>query len=361
MKKFLAIVLALVMIFSLASLTACGDKEEKITPENTENTENTDVEVPEETEEEKMERLTSSKPNEYVAEKLEAGMEVTVALLAVEFGASAMQELDKGFREGFEAAGYSYTSSAFNLDTAVQISSIENYVTMGVALIITMSFDDSVIDTVHQAMEAGTYMAMWGSEVSYEVSVSTRRDSAAFGKVVGDMLNAWAEYAHPDEVVKAALLDNISNPAYIMTVDGIKQAVEEGGVVEIVYEAQAESMDTESGFSFAENAYTSDSGIQMFIGMTFAQALGMNNFVISKNVANIDDYGVFAYDKDELAPELLADEGSAFRGYASVGGENQYSFMLGLCLELLNGELEPGTVVTENLWAKTDFGYEYSA
>ena len=232
---------------------------------------------------------------------------------------------------------------------------------MGVALIITMSFDDSVIDTVHQAIEAGTYMAMWGSEVSYEVSVSTRRDSAAFGKVVGDMLNAWAEYAHPGEVVKAALLDNISNPAYIMTVDGIKQAVEEGGVVEIVYEAQAESMDTESGFSFAENAYTSDSGIQMFIGMTFAQALGMNNFVISKNVANIDDYGVFAYDKDELAPELLADEGSAFRGYASVGGENQYSFMLGLCLELLNGELEPGTVATETLWAKTDFGYEYSA
>ena len=53
MKKFLAIVLALVMIFSLASLTACGDKEEKITPENTENPENTDVEVPEETEEEK--------------------------------------------------------------------------------------------------------------------------------------------------------------------------------------------------------------------------------------------------------------------------------------------------------------------
>lgn len=358
MKKFLAIVLALVMIFSLASLAACGEKEEETTT-TVEETE-TEPETPEETEEEKMERLNSSKPNEYVAEKLEAGMEVTVALLAVEFGASAMQELDNGFREGFEAAGYTYTSSAFNLDTALQISSIENYVTMGVALIVTMSFDDSVIDTVHQAMEAGTYIAMWGSEVSYEVSVSTRRDSAEFGKVVGNMLNAWAEYAHSGEVVKAALLDNISNPAYIMTVDGIKAAIEEGGVVDIVYEAQAESMDTESGFSFAENAYTSDSGIQMFIGMTFAQALGMNNFVVSKNVEDINDYGVFAYDKDELAPELLEDETSAFRGYAAVGGENQYSFMLGLCLDLLNGDLEPGTVASETLWAKTDFGYEFS-
>ena len=358
MKKFLAIVLALVMIFSLASLAACGEKEEETTT-TVEETE-TEPDTPEETEEEKMERLNSSKPNEYVAEKLDAGMEVTVALLAVEFGASAMQELDNGFREGFEAAGYTYTSSAFNLDTALQISSIENYVTMGVALIVTMSFDDSVIDTVHQAMEAGTYIAMWGSEVSYEVSVSTRRDSAEFGKVVGNMLNAWAEYAHSGEVVKAALLDNISNPAYIMTVDGIKAAIEEGGVVDIVYEAQAESMDTESGFSFAENAYTSDSGIQMFIGMTFAQALGMNNFVVSKNVEDINDYGVFAYDKDELAPELLEDETSAFRGYAAVGGENQYSFMLGLCLDLLNGDLEPGTVASETLWAKTDFGYEFS-
>ena len=77
MKKILAILLALIMVFSLASLAACGEKKTETKPE--ENVPADDVNGDEENGGVSAETLDSSKPNEYVKEKLEAGREVMVA------------------------------------------------------------------------------------------------------------------------------------------------------------------------------------------------------------------------------------------------------------------------------------------
>ena len=71
MKKLLSLILILAILFSLCSLAACGEKnkEQKVPENEVENTENTETVEEEEID---IETLKASKPNEYVAEKLEA-------------------------------------------------------------------------------------------------------------------------------------------------------------------------------------------------------------------------------------------------------------------------------------------------
>lgn len=366
MKRITSIMLALLMIFGLMCFTACNDTADSTTSPSQEVTATASpppaTEDEGETEAEKTARLEASKPNEYIQEKLDAGMEVTVAFLAVEFGSTTMLDLDAGFKAGFEAAGFSYTSSSFDIDTTVQLSSIENYITMGVAEIITIVFDPSMEDIIGKAIEAGTYVACWGSAVDFRISLATGRDFAALGVVVANMMIAWADENANGTPVKTAILANTSNESYVAQTDAMMAALDASANVEVVYTSTALEMSIDSGFNFAEEAFTIDSDVRMLLGYTFAQALGVNNYITTLPNIDLSQYGVFSADMDSSANDLLSqsqDGDGCFRGYASCGLEEQHAFLMELSLQLLFGELEAGSTVLEPLWVKTNYSYEY--
>jgi len=379
MKKALAIILALCMILSFAALAACTDgstdtntQTETDTNTNTDtqtntdtNTEpdaqNTDTQPEGETEAEKMERLQNSKPNEYVMEKLDAGMEVLVCFMPPEMGATTMVDVDNGFREKFEGIGCTYVNLPFNMDTAQQITQIENYVTMGATEIITVAFDSTIADAAKAAMEAGTIFALWaGVPTPGAFSLCSTRDFVAIGAKIGDMMVAWAE--EQGGVVKTALLTNSANEAYVAQNAAMLEVLEASDAVDIAFTAEVMEMTVDSGFTFAQDALTYDSGIRMFLGFTAGQALGMNNAIVSMQPDKLAEFGVFAADWDSTSLDLLAqgeNNESAFRGYAACGYDDLSQLTFELSVQFFNGEYEEGTPTNEPIYVNTNFDYKY--
>ena len=358
MKKVLSIMLSVLLLFSLFALTACGEK----TAEESGSTNSTNTSQDSGTTPEPVIDLENSKPNEYVPEKLAAGMEVLIAFCPPELGSTTMVDLEAGFRNGFESAGYTFTTTAFNLDTSQQISAIENFVTMGAAEIITMAFDPSVADVCAMAIESGTYVACWGGAPSFEgFSLATSRDFEAIGGVIADMMIAWADEVYPGQVVKTALLLEIANETHVMQSNAVQAGLEASDNIDIVYTSEVPDPTVDSGFNFAQEALTTNPDTRLFLGFNFGQALGMNNYICAMANVNLDEFGVFSQDMDSSANELLetsANGGGCFRGYASSGMEDMSAYMLELSLQLLNREIEGGTKM-EPLWVKTNFSYQY--
>ena len=104
MKKLLSLILILAILFSLCSLAACGEKnkEQKVPENEVENTENTETVEEEEID---IETLKASKPNEYVREKVEAGIPVTIAFCGMANGYFTMTQMAGGIGEAMEKEG----------------------------------------------------------------------------------------------------------------------------------------------------------------------------------------------------------------------------------------------------------------
>lgn len=358
MKRILSIILVLSMLFVFAAMAACNNTDENASaPPSAEPV----SQAPVSEEPDPGIDLSATKPNEYIPEKLAAGMDVLVAFLSVEFGSTTMVELDKGLKAGIESAGYKYTSDTFNIDTAVQLSMIENYVTMGAAMVITIIFDPGLQDVITNAIDAGTYIVCWGGAMpGFDISLATTRDFAHFGEVTANMMVAWVEQTYPGEVVKAGLLNNIGNEMVRSQTDAIMATLDASGVVNTVYTSNAEEQSIDSGFTFAEEALTYDKDVRLMVGFTFSQALGMSNYISSLSGVDLAEYGVFAGDTDSSAREFADQSTGAngvFRGYAAVGGDAPYEGILPFIYQLLAGEIEPGLIANEPAFCYTNFGY----
>lgn len=360
MKKVLSIILITCMLFTFAALAACTTTE----PEVSEPAGSTPVsQAPASKEPEPEIDLSNTKPNEHVQEKLAAGMDVLCAFLAVEFGGTTMLALDEGFRNGFEGAGYKYASDTFNFDTTVQRNMIENYVTMGAALVVTLVFDASMRDTIDNATAAGTYICAWGgADLEAGISLGTTRDFAQFGRATADMMIAWAEYRYPGEVVKTAIIDSLRDESSTAQTSGMKDQLEKSGVINIVYEINAEELSVDTGFNFAQDVFTFDPETRLFLGWGFSQGLGISNYIAAHITVDPSEFGVFAADTDSEARDFT-DQSSGpegtFRGYIAVGGDLPYEGLLPMMLQLLEGTIEPGTVKNEPIFTYTNFGYAY--
>jgi len=365
MKKILSILLVILLAGSVfLALPACSaEREEHDTPDDQPDTLERDRDAEEDTGAEgvDLETLRASKPNEYVKEKLEAGMEVQVAFVPIEFGSSTFILMDKGLKEGFEDMGVTYMSSAYEMDTARHIELVENYITMGCAMIITICLDDSLADIAARAIDAGTYFCIRKSLVSYDVSFNASSDPYVFGGKIGDMIIAWADYKYPDagagEVKVASVLNEVAQ-VFIVELQGVMDRLAEDERIDVCFTSSEVNLTTETGFTFAENARMYDPEIKTFLALSFNQAIGMNNYIASVAGDDFADYAVFAADVDTGATETVDSQDNCVRGFASEGGEYPYEFIFANCVKLLLGEIEPGLTIVEPAVLHTDFGFE---
>lgn len=365
MKKAISFLLVICMLLSLALMVGCAEKDAPDTeaPAATAGTGTaaggaaggtTTGTIDEAT-------LEASKPNEYIKEKLDAGMEVQVAFIPIEFGSSTFIIMDDGFREGFEGLGMTYMSSAYEMDTAKHMDLVENYIQMGVAMIISICLDDSLTDLAAKAIESGTYFCVRKSLVSYPTSFNAASDPYVFGGKIADMMLAWVDYKHPnagEREVKLACVTNEVAQVFIVQHAGIVDRLNEDGRINLCYTSSEVNLTTDTGYTFAEAAYMYDPEITMYMACSFSQAIGVSNYLLTLQGVDFDNIAVFATDVDEGAAETVNDPSNLVRGFASEGGEYPHEFLFEQCVKLLFGELEPGQTVTEPAVIKTSFGYE---
>ena len=227
MKKVLAFTLILAMVLSLASLAACGGKEEKnTTPAVTETQgeetaeEETDGEITEE-------MLKASKNNEYVFEKLDAGWEMNLAYVAQNDNYFVSTQLMGDAMNQMAEYGFSntyYVASDGNISD--QISQLETLVTANeVCGIFVQTGDPAAIqDAVEAAQDAGITVVIYGIYTDYDTIIATV-DNYECGIGAATMASAWIDYKYPDagpDEIKTAITGALRHAGLVSMYEGFQ-------------------------------------------------------------------------------------------------------------------------------------------
>ena len=381
MKKLTAMLLALCMVFTLAAckadtpgnsqqtpsgnggsdgkeeiVTVLGDYDVTVANNNGATTYNGKT----------VDELKSAKPKEYIPEKLAAGVDVSLAFLCVNLQSIMIAKTSAGIEEICKANGINYYVQEMNMDVATQLDCIENFLTMGVSVIVTFCIDENATaDTAAKVMDSGTALVILDGTPSFPTSLTIATSPYDIGYQEGKMISAWVDQTYPeagDGAVKAALMNNVIIPDFVKQNDGLMAALGEDSRIQLVYEQAGSTHTLDEGYTFAEDALTSDPDITLFITKTGSQGIGVNNYLQSAGLAG-DSYGVFSSDCDEegraMVDASVDSSASVLRGLIGYGTYNRQEGMMDLVFKLLKGEIEEGLVTSEGIYCYNSFGYDY--
>lgn len=365
MKKIISVILSIMIILSFAMLFGCdnstddnpGVASSQPSPENSSNRDSGNGnEITEE-------MLRNSKPNEYVQEKLAAGIDVLVCLANRERN-SMWIEISEGLKTNLEARGYKWADSECQDDMVKMVEQIENFLQMGAALIYADPADASAIrSTIEQVQDAGAWFMVYGTEAPFTNAMMIDTYEAAWRQA--EMAAHWVSQRYPDAGEGEILVAGTGMPAVwecLLKTHAYEDFIEQDPRMTLVYWEDF-IMDIDSGFRYAEEALLYEPGIRLFISFDIGGATGMSNYLVSQIDRGlvIDDYGVFAAGETSETRKMLSADyeyPSALRG-TMLEGENTYQPSLDAILDILEGRVETPCAYWAPLFAVNNIGYVY--
>jgi len=367
MKKSIAILLAVLMVFSLFSLAACNSDTNTGTntggnSTNTGGGTNTGGDADTSTID-----LANTKPNEYIKEKLDAGMEVKIAWQYNNpEGVSAI--MTGRFEEELPALGFTFVSTSFDDNATQQIEQIENYVTDGYAIIMGATNDPTAIeDAVRAAEAAGTSFIYYGTipEGDFYTGAASI-DLDALGYTSGLIARAWIDQTYPDagpgDIHVACYGFYIVTETGILS-DAIIRAFEDDPRCAIVY-TDDYVLGIDAGYTATESAFTVDPDIKIVASYDLYGAYGASNYIASRPGVNLDEYcvvGTTANPDLQNFLDLTAAGGACFRG-TTLGTDDPIEGMYQCLTEIVfGGATDRPHVVLEPLNCRTTFDFDMEA
>ena len=364
MKKALAIILALLMVLSLASLAACAEKKEETKePEAKEETKEPEAETSgdgEITEE----VLKASKPNEYVQEKLDAGWEMRIDWSLHQDNFFTHTQLADGALAMF--AEYGFVGQVYCADSdaiANQIIQLENILTAGncCGVCIQTGDPESLETVVGQLQDAGITVVVYGIKTEYDTIIATA-DVYNAGYGVGVMASDWVSAKYPDAGpgdIHVAGFGGMTNAANRMLSEGMRDSLAADERFEVTYWGDDEGSTMEQAYDGAAAALLVDPDIRVFACYQMSAGLGVNNYLESQGL-DLTQYGIFGTSEDDTTASLLeaAAEGkSAFRGTICAGGGVPDTTVAVMIEALLGDGVPLGTMVIDPMYAWTSSDY----
>lgn len=312
------------------------------------------------------EQLESSLPKEHIPQKLAAGVDVTIAFLCVNLQSVSIKSMSDGMEKICEGYGINYEVQEMYMDIATQLDCIENFLTMEVSMIVTFCIDENAMaDAAAKVMDSGTALVILDGTPSFDLSLNICTDPYDVGYQEGKMISAWVEQTYPDAgegEVKAALMNNAIIPDFVRQNEGLMAALREDNRIQIVYEVAGTAHTIDEGYTFAEDAMTSDSEIVLFMTKVGSQGIGVNNYLQSAGKAT-DSVAVFAADCDEEGRTMVDastdSSASVLRGEIGYGTYQREEGVMDLIIRYLEGELEEGYTTGEGIYCYNSFGYVY--
>ena len=372
MKKTLSLVLALVLLLSLAIFCGCSAEEEQPndpsggttqTPpdESGGQTDQTTSDPSAMTDEE----LMAAPANQYVPEKLERGLEVLVAWDAMQLDDQLYVMMTDGWRADLEPLGFTVMVSSFEVDPAIQKEHLENYLTMGCAVYVTaMNDPDSGVELCALAEENGCYFIQQGSVPNGHVSVACNVDQEDIGRRQVEMSVAWIDQVYgdvPDGSIHVAFIGNTTNEDPAIRTAAVEAAIAEDPRQQLVF-TNHNSLGLDVAYTAVEEAFTYDPEIRIVYTFNVTQAIGANNYIMSLPGIDVSQYAVFANGTNNDAPVLIeqaAENGSVLRGTIAFGGDPMWGNVTDATLGLLDGSIEPGLVIWDPNWPVCSFDFSY--
>ena len=334
MKKSIALILALVMILALA---ACGQSAAPAAPA---------AEAP-------------------AAEAPAAEAKPSVGFVTFGLGGDFFQALADTFVTTMNDAGWdaSYVDGEFN--PTAQIAAVENYIAQGVNTIVLWSVAPEAMGAViDQAQAAGIQVVSFVAPTE-KYDALMLADDAKLADALNKLAAKWIDTTFADaedHSVPVAVFSCRTAHTGVVQADELIKIEEYSAKALFVKEVELQDENADTGMAAAENLYTTNPEIKVFLSAHNGLALGINNYFtgIGSPVTDYADMGVFCVNGNEEIGKLIADN-TPFRGMVLTGGvQDTCNEIMGVVTGLHDGSISSGTVTNATtLFVNEDTVEEY--
>ena len=261
-----------------------------------------------------------------------------------------------GFFQGmYEDAGYSVETATAEGDANLQTQQIENFVTMGVDVIMVVPVDNTgIVDAIQKAEDAGVPVVSFTSEVTSATCSLVSADEVATGNAVAQMAIDWLDQTYPDAApgsVETAVMVYSGDAKGVDRSNGMVDAIKADPRVNLVKTIECEAVDNETGQTSAENLFTSNPDVKLILTYNSAMGNGVNSYVMSANsgITDKEVMAIFSTDESDEAKaniQISANNESILRGIISMGGfMDMFNDVDGVVQKILAGETVDKLVV----------------
>ena len=305
MKKIIALLLALVMVFALV---ACGPKQ----PAN---------------EEPKTVAFVGFGPGDF------------------------FDMLANTYIETMKANGWNAEYTSGNYDPPTQIAACENYIAMGVDVLVVWSVaPEAMTPTLQKAKEAGIKVIAFvaPTEIYDVVMVSRDEDMADY---CCKLAAQWVDKAYAnaaDGSLSTAIFTcrtaetGVKQGDVLLTIANYSKKI--GNVIEI----ECEDEQASTGLTKMENLYTTNPEIKLFLSAHNGLAQGISNFFtgINSPVTDYSDMGIFCINGDTAVYDMIkaSTEGkNPLRGTVMTGSvQDTANELRDMILGITDGTIKEG-------------------
>ena len=349
MKKILALVLALAMLFTLAACTGTPANEQ---PANTNAPADTNAPAAE---------------TNGAAENTGAGKKIGFVTFGL--GGDFFQMLADEYKKVFTEAGWEADYADGQFDPNTQIQACENYIANGVdVLVIWAVAPEAMNNVIDQAMEKGIKVIAFVAETA-KYDVLMVNDDAKMASNLAKLAAKWidAEYADaPDHSVPVAVLSCRAAETGVLQADVLLKIEEFSTKAKFAMEVECSDETMTTGQTTAENLYTTNPEIKVFLTPHSGLGNGVNNFFtgISSPVTDYTGMGIFCINGDGSTAEAIQaslDGKAPMRGTVMTGSVHDTAMEIFDCVTgLLDGTYESGYVRSgANIFIYADTINEY--
>ena len=340
MKKSIALILALVMILALA---ACGQSTAPAAAP------------------------AAEKPAEAApaAEAPAGDKKPAVGFVTFGLGGDFFQALADTFVKTMNDAGWdaSYVDGEFN--PTAQIAAMENYIAQGVDVIVLWSVAPEAMDAViGQAQAAGIKIVSFVAPTEKYDALMLAED-AKLADALNKLAAKWIDETFadaPDHSVPVAVFSCRTAQTGVTQADELIKIEEYSKKALFAKEMELQDENTDTGMAAAENLYTTNPEIKVFLSAHNGLALGINNYFtgIGSPVTDYADMGIFCVNGNEEIGKLIADN-TPFRGMVLTGGvQDTCDEIKGVVTGIYDGSVPAGTVTNATtLFVNEDTVEEY--
>ena len=360
MKKLIAMLLALVLVLGLAACGSSGSSAEDNSPPAAAPAEDA---APAEPADDAAPAVSD------VQARLDAGEEVLVGYAVNTMSNPALKQTIDNVSGFLEEIGCTVTVAACEGDTTLIISQVENFIEMGVDLLIVAPIDQAAMqDTLMKATQAGIPVIFNGQYPDYadQMGGGGATDYPELGAQNANAALEWISQKYPDAGdgdIHVAVLGYNNTYIFKQIYDAMIEVLEGDPRITISYTGE-EHNSIDLGYSAAEEAMTMDPDIRVFLCYQDSPGIGVANYLISRSDLDMDEFGVFDGSYSDTSSAMVDDAANPTRSIIYYGvynsdaevimGYNIFYAAKGVLL----GEVEAPFWILDDMWSKDDFGFD---
>lgn len=278
----------------------------------------------------------------------------SVGFVTFGLGGDFFQQLADAFVAKMTDAGWTAQYADGSFDPTTQIEAFENYIAMKMDVIVVWSVAPEAMDSVIEtAMSKGIkVVAFVAPTAKYDVLMVS--DDAELADNCARMAGKWIDEKFADaedhSIPVAVLTCRVADTGVVQG-DELLRIEEFSQKAKFVTEVQLEAEDVDTGMKAAENLYTTNPEIQVFLSAHNGLAMGVNNYftAISSPVTDYSNMGIFTINGDNAVAEAIEaskNDETPLRGMVLTGSVNDTAMEIQeACMGIMDGTMEAGTVM----------------